>query len=107
MAIAAAAPTIPISPIPFEPIARLYLQVGRRPEGTIGLFFAPDYTEAAVELLKELRPIRVLLFLAAEINQALTQEPPLDILELVKRRWRMAVEQGRPDAVLVAGPGFD
>ena len=27
-------------PISFEPIARLYLQVGRRPEGTMGLFFA-------------------------------------------------------------------
>jgi hypothetical protein len=94
-------------PIPFEPIARLYLQVGRRPEGTIGLFFAPDYSKAAVELVKELRPIRVLLFLTNEINRGLTREPPLDMLEMVRRKWCMAVEEGRSDASLFEGPGFD
>jgi hypothetical protein len=87
-------------PIPFEPIARLYLQVGRRPEGTMGLFFARVYSEAAEALVRELRPIRVLLFRAEEIDRALTREPPLDILEMVRRKWRMAVEEGRPDAPL-------
>lgn len=94
-------------PIPFEPIARLHLQVGRRPEGTLGLFFAPNYSDAALELVKELRPIRVLLFRAHEINQGLTREPPLDMLELVTRKWRRAVEEGRPDGMLFEGPGFD
>ena len=94
-------------PIPFEPIARLYLQVGRRPEGTIGLFFAPNYSEAAKELVNELRPIRVLLFRTIEINRGLTREPPLDMLEMIRRKWRLAVEEGRPYARLFEGPGFD
>jgi hypothetical protein len=90
-------------PIPFEPIARLYLQAGRRPEGTLGLFFAPVYSGAAKELVQELRPILVLLFRADEINQALTREPPLDMLEVVRKKWCMAVEEGRPDAPLFEG----
>lgn len=87
-------------PVPFEPIARLHLQVGRRTEGTLGLFFARNYSDAAVELAKELRPIRVLLFRVAEIHRGLTQEPPHDILNLVRRKWRMAVEEGRPEGPL-------
>jgi hypothetical protein len=55
-----------------DPIARLHLQVERRPVGTLGLFFADEYSEAAVELAAELRPIRVILLTAAEINRALT-----------------------------------
>jgi hypothetical protein len=94
-------------PIPFEPLARLYLQVGRRTEGTIGLFFARNYSEAAKELVKELRPIRVLLFRTDEINGGLTREPPVDILELVRRKWRIAVEKGQPDARLFEGSGSD
>ncbi len=94
-------------PIPFEPLARLYLQVGRRPEGTIGLFFARDYSEAARELVNELRPIRVLLFRTIEINRGLTREPPLDMLEMIRRKWRVAVEEGKPYARLLEGPGFD
>jgi hypothetical protein len=89
-------------PIPFEPIARLYLQVGRRPEGALGLFFAPKYSSAAEELSKELRPIRVLLFRVEEIQWALTREPPLDRLEMVRWKWHMALEEGRPD-----GPVLD
>ena len=76
------------------------MQVGRRLEGTVGLFFAPSFSEVAKELLKELRPIRVLLFRVDEIDWALTQEPPLDMLEMVRRKWRMALEEGRPDAPL-------
>jgi hypothetical protein len=43
-------------PIPFEPIARLYLQVGRRPEGALGLFFARKYSEAAEEFEQGVAP---------------------------------------------------
>lgn len=86
--------------VPFEPIARLYLQVGRRPEGTMGLFFAPNYSDAAKELTNELRPIRVLLFRTIEIHEALTREPPLDMLEIARRKWRAAVEEGRSNADL-------
>ncbi len=87
-------------PIPFEPIARLHLQVGRRPEGTLGLFFAREYSQAAEELVMELRPIRVLLFRAREIHEALTKTPPLDMLEMVRRKWWLALELGRPHASL-------
>jgi hypothetical protein len=84
-------------PTPFDPIARLYLQVGRRPRGTIGLFFSQAYSPAAEELARELRPIRVLLFRTEEIQWALTREPPLDMIEVVRRKWRLALEQARPD----------
>jgi hypothetical protein len=84
-------------PTPFDPIARLYLQVGRRPRGTIGLFFSRVYSIAAEELAAELRPIRVLLFRADEIQWALTREPPLDMLEIVRRKWRAAMELAVPD----------
>ncbi len=83
--------------IPFEPIARLHLQVGRRPEGTLGLFFASKYSPAAEELIKDLRPIRILLFRVPEMNWALTRERPLDMLELVRWKWRLALKSGRPD----------
>lgn len=84
-------------PTPFDPIARLYLQVGRRPRGTIGLFFSRVYSTAAEELARELRPIRVLLFRTEEIQWALTREPPLDMLEVVRRKWRLALESASPD----------
>jgi len=83
-------------PTSFEPIARLYLQVGRRPEGTIGLFFSRLYSEAAEELAAELRPIRVLLFRIEEIEWALISEPPLDMVEVVRRKWRLALESAIP-----------
>jgi hypothetical protein len=87
-------------PTPFDPIARLYLQVGRRPQGTMGLFFSRTYSQAAEELVKELRPIRVLLFRTNEIDWALTREPPLDMLEVVRRKWRTALESGVPDVLV-------
>jgi hypothetical protein len=84
-------------PTSFDPIARLYLQVGRRPEGTVRIFFSQAYTRAAEELVKELRPIRVLLFRTDEIDWALTRPRPLDMLEMVRRKWRAALELGIPD----------
>ena len=88
-------------PVAFEPIARLHLQVGRRPEGTLGLFFAQGYSQAAEELVKELRPIRVLLFRVDEMHEALTREPSLGMLEMVRWKWRMALKLGRPDVSLL------
>jgi hypothetical protein len=84
-------------PTSFDPVARLYLQVGRRPRGTIGLFFSRSYSEAAEELARELRPIRVLLFRVEEIHWALTKESPLDMLEIVQTKWRAALELAKPD----------
>jgi hypothetical protein len=84
-------------PTSFDPVARLYLQVGRRPRGTIGLFFSRAYSKAAEELARELRPIRVLLFRTEEIHWALTKESPLDMLEIVRTKWRAALELASPD----------
>jgi len=84
-------------PTSFDAVARLYLQVGRRPRGTIGLFFSQSYSKAAEELARELRPIRVLLFRTEEIQWALTKESPLDMLEIVRTKWRAALELASPD----------
>src|SRR5947207_11541249 len=86
-----------IDPVPFDPIARLHLQVERRPAGTLGLFFADEYSKAAVELAAELRPIRLLLFTANEINQSLTSPSGLDMLKIVQRKWRGVVKYGKLD----------
>jgi hypothetical protein len=84
-------------PTPFDPIARLHLQVERRPLGTLGLFYSRAYSRAAEELVRELRPIRVLLFRTREIDWALTRSQPLDMLEIVRRKWRAALELAIPD----------
>ncbi len=91
-------------PTSFDPIARLYLQVGRRPLGTMGLFFSQAYSPAARELAAELRPIRVLLFRNDEIQWALTRESPLDMLDIVRRKWRAALELAVPDYLITRLP---
>jgi hypothetical protein len=58
-------------------------------------------------LAKELRPIRVLLFRTREIDWALTKEPPSDMLEIVRRKWRLALETARPDASIDEGLELD
>jgi len=85
------------NPTSFDAVARLYLQVGRRPRGTIGLFFSQSYSKAAEELARELRPIRVLLFRTEEIHWALKKESPLDMLEIVRTKWRAALALASPD----------
>jgi hypothetical protein len=88
------------NPTSFDPIARLHLQVERRPVGTMGLFFARDYTDAAIELAHELRPIHVLLFTTVEINWALTRTPRLTMLDMVERKLRAAVIFAKPDYII-------
>ncbi len=84
-------------PTPFDPIARLHLQVERRPQGTLGLFFSQDYSNSAVELARELKPIRVLLLRVEEIVLELKRPVPFDMLGLVSRKWRAAMMYARPD----------
>jgi len=86
---------------PFDPIARLHLQVERRPQGTLGLFFSRKYSNSAIELASDLRPIRVLLFRIEEIDSELKKEQRFDILELVRKKWRGAVKYARPDYDLI------
>jgi hypothetical protein len=84
-------------PTPFDPIARLHLQVERRPQGTLGLFFSQDYSDSAIELASELRPIRVLLLRVEVIEWELKKKQPFDMLKLVWKKWRAAVKFARPD----------
>ena len=84
-------------PTPFDSIARLHLQVERRPQGTLGLFFSREYSTSAVELARELRPIRVLLPRVEEISLELKKPQPFDMLQLVRRKWRAVMLYGRPD----------
>jgi hypothetical protein len=81
----------------FDPIARLHLQVERRPIGTMGLFFSRDYSDSAIELAAELRPIRVLLFRVEGIVWELKKERSFDMLKLVEKKWRAAMHYARPD----------
>jgi hypothetical protein len=85
------------NPTPFDPIARLHLQVERRPQGTLGLFFSRAYSDSAIELASELRPIRVLLFRAGEIDWELKKEQSFDMLKLVRKKWHGAVKYAKPD----------
>jgi hypothetical protein len=89
-------------PTPFDPIASLHLQVERGPQGTLGLCFSQDYSDSAIELASELRPIRVLLFRVEEIESELKKKQPFDRLELVRKKWRGAVKYARPDSDLSA-----
>lgn len=63
----------------------------------LGLFFSQDYSDSAVELVRELRPIRVLLLRVKEINMELQKSGPFDMLQLVRRKWFKAMMYGRPD----------
>ena len=54
----------------------------------------------AEELAKELRPIRVLLFRTDDIDWGLTRNPQLDMFEIVRRKWRAALELGIPDYLI-------
>ena len=76
-------------PIPFEPIARLHLQVGRRPEAPWASFFARNYSDAADELGQGAAADPRVALWRHEIHWALTQEPPLDMLAMVRRKWRI------------------
>jgi hypothetical protein len=84
-------------PTPFDPIARLHLQVERRPRGMLGLFFSRDYSDSAIELARELRPIRVLLLRVDEIALELKAPEPFDMLGLVRKKWLKAIMYAIPD----------
>lgn len=89
-------------PTAFDAIARFHLQVERRPLGTLGLFFSRDYSDAALELASELRPMRVLLFRAIEIAKALEYAlnggGDFSMMKLVRAKWLNAVKSAKPDA---------
>jgi hypothetical protein len=85
--------------VDFGPIVLLHDIVDRRPAGTLGLFFsAYGYTYPATECAELLRPIRVLLFDADDLNWALQQESfKGSMREMIRRKWFHTVMLGRLD----------
>lgn len=78
-----------------EPIAKLAMRLGRRPNPAVGLVFGRlGFTRAAVESSRYLLPQSVLLWEGAEFDLALRKKRMLDALEL---KYRMAVEIGWPN----------
>ena len=83
--------------VDFSPIVLLHDIVERRPAGTLGLLFSAfGYTTPAIECAELLRPIRVLLFNAEDLNWALQQESfKGSMREMVRRKWLHTVMSGR------------
>ncbi len=83
--------------VDFGPIVLLHDIVERRPAGTLGLFFSAfGFTGPATDCAGFLRPIRVLLFDAKDLNWALQQEPfKGSMKEMVRRKWLHSVMFGR------------
>src|SRR5205823_3934350 len=88
--------------VDFGPIALLHFLVETRPVGTLGLFFSAfGYTRPAQESANRLHPLRVLLFERRDLEWALAREPfKGSMLEMVRRKWMLAVKRGRSDVSL-------
>lgn len=85
----------PKSRVDFGDIARLRLRVERRPTETMGLLFAPfSYTVPARHSVRELRPIRVLMFDRQDLDVAIETS---DLLRVVRVKWKFAVKYGDPN----------
>jgi hypothetical protein len=83
--------------IDIGPIYRLHILVEQRLAGALGLFFAAfGYTLPAIEKARSLRPTRVLLFEASDLNWALEQ--PGSMMTMVRRKWIRALKDGDPHA---------
>jgi hypothetical protein len=86
--------------IDIDPIYRLHVIVEQRLVGALGLFFsASGFTVPAVEKARALRPIRVLLFEADDLNWALQR--PGSMMTMVQRKWLLALKEGHPNARVV------
>jgi hypothetical protein len=82
-----------------EPIAKLRNQLARRPAATIGVIFSrKGFTLPALALTQYMSPQTVLVWPGAEIDLALRKKRMLRGLHI---KYKMAVEQGMPDASLL------
>lgn len=85
----------PSRPIDYADLALLIDQVGKRPSGTLGLFFAPfRVSKPAIVGAGGSNPIRMLLFQREDLEWAIRRR---DMMGLVRRKWRLAVQFGRFD----------
>ena len=85
----------------------LNVAVTIRPVGTLGLLFSAfGYTPPAIESAELLHPIRVLLFddrdLRWALDETLLKGPAAQkrfegrMAEMVRRKWMLAMQSGRP-----------
>jgi hypothetical protein len=85
----------PKTTLNIEPITKLKAHVESRPTSTIGLFFSAfGISVPALYEAGRLRPVHLLIFQRVDILWAIKRR---DILNLVKRRWQLAVKYGRID----------
>jgi hypothetical protein len=86
--------------VDFGPIALFHTILDNRTVGTLGLFFSAfGYTLPALQSAELLRPLRVLLFDARDLQGALGRKPfKNSMAEMVRRRWMLVVKVGRPYA---------
>jgi hypothetical protein len=84
--------------VDFGPIALFHTLLDTRPIGALGLLFSAfGYTNPAKESANRLRPVRVLLFEQEDVNWVLARKPfKGSMLELVRRKWLLAVMYGSP-----------
>jgi hypothetical protein len=86
--------------VDFGPIAVLHTLLDTRPTGTMGLFFSAfDYTRPALENTEMLRPHRVLLFNAGNLEWALNGGKSFKgrMMEMVRRKWMLTTRLLRAD----------
>jgi hypothetical protein len=84
-------------PVDIDPIMRLHAMADQRPVGTLGLFFSVSgYTDAALDLVEWLRPIRVLLFDGIDLEWVVQARTRRSMMEMVRRKWILALRTGVP-----------
>jgi hypothetical protein len=88
--------------VDFAPFALFQYRVENRPTGTLGLFFSLNgFAHRVLEAAALYRPLRVLLFDGRDFAWLRQHR---DMLELVRRKWKLAVHSGLP-SVAVTGDG--
>ena len=94
-------------PVDFGPIALLNALVEKRVIGTLGLFFSiSGYTTPALESTQDYRPIRVLLFDLEDLRWLVARKRKDRMMELVRRKWLLAVREGNPTLPVSRFTGF-
>jgi hypothetical protein len=82
-------------PLDIGAVAKLRLQLARRPAASVGLLFSRSgFTEPARILTYFVSPQTILLWDGGEIRYALARRK---LVEGVRRKYEVAVEQGVPD----------
>lgn len=82
----------------FEPIAKLRVQLQRRPSFVLGLVFSMSgFTHEAKQLLTMMLPQSILLWEGSEIDTIVNGQYPGGMRSALRAKVRYAVEQALPD----------